>query len=140
LSANETTLSVPVYFGAEPAYLIRGLSADISAMECVFDLVDNAIDAARNQLLAGAGIKKDSRGLPTSYAGFHIDVSLDGSEVRVRLAAGQSQEELAGEAGIGMRHLGRIERGEISPTIDTLAKVAAVLGVHPSALLLDPAE
>lgn len=56
---------------------------------------------------------------------------------RLRQAGNVTQEDLAGEAGIGMRHLGRIERGEISPTVDILAKVAVALGVHPSTLLLD---
>lgn len=50
---------------------------------------------------------------------------------RLRLASGLSQEELAGEAGIAMRHLGRIERGEVSPTIDMLGKLATALGRHP---------
>ena len=58
---------------------------------------------------------------------------------RLRRAKGLTQEDLAGEAGIGMRHLGRIERAEISPTVDILAKVAEALGVHPSVLLGDPA-
>jgi transcriptional regulator with XRE-family HTH domain len=56
---------------------------------------------------------------------------------RMRRARGLTQESLAGEAGIGMRHFGRIERGEISPTVDILAKVAEALNVHPSALLQD---
>ena len=56
---------------------------------------------------------------------------------RVRRTKELTQEDLAGEAGIGMRHLGRIERGEISPTIDILGKVAAALGVHPAVLLGD---
>jgi transcriptional regulator with XRE-family HTH domain len=51
-----------------------------------------------------------------------------------------TQEDLAGEAEIGMRHLGRIERGEISPTVDILAKVATALGVHPAVLLEDPTD
>jgi len=42
-----------------------------------------------------------------------------------------SQEELAGEAGIAMRHLGRIERGEGNPTVEVLGKLAAVLGTRP---------
>lgn len=50
---------------------------------------------------------------------------------RLRLAAGLSQEELAGEAGIAMRHLGRIERGEVSPTVDMLGKLAGALRLHP---------
>lgn len=57
---------------------------------------------------------------------------------RLRKARELTQEDLAGEAGIGMRHLGRIERGEISPTVDILAKIAVVLRVHPSVLLADP--
>jgi transcriptional regulator with XRE-family HTH domain len=59
---------------------------------------------------------------------------------RLRLVKGLTQEYLAGESGIGMRHLGRIERGEISPTVDTLAKVAGTLGVHPATLLGDPSD
>jgi len=50
---------------------------------------------------------------------------------RQRLARGMSQEELAGEAGIAMRHLGRIERGEGNPTVEVLGKLAAVLGTRP---------
>jgi Predicted transcriptional regulators len=59
---------------------------------------------------------------------------------RLRLERGLTQEDLAGEAGIAMRHVGRIERGESSPTVDLLGKLAAVLGVHPQALLEDTAD
>lgn len=70
-----------------------------------------------------------------------IWAKLVGANVRrLRRLRELTQEDLAGEAGIGMRHLGRIERGEISPTVDILAKVAAALGVHPATLLGDPAE
>lgn len=48
-----------------------------------------------------------------------------------------SQEELAGEAGLAMRHLGRIERGEGNPTVAMLGKLAEVLGVHPTAFYAD---
>lgn len=50
---------------------------------------------------------------------------------RHRLASGLSQEDLAGEAGIAMRHLGRIERGEGNPTVEVLGKLAAVLKTTP---------
>nr|WP_316628206.1 helix-turn-helix transcriptional regulator [uncultured Brevundimonas sp.] len=53
---------------------------------------------------------------------------------RLRKERGLSQEALAGEAGLAMRHLGRIERGEGNPTVAVLGKLADVLGVHPSAL------
>jgi len=39
---------------------------------------------------------------------------------------------LAGEAGLAMRHLGRIERGEGNPTVAILGKLAEVLGVLPT--------
>ena len=58
---------------------------------------------------------------------------------RLRKSRGLSQEELAGEAGIAMRHLGRIERGEGNPTVEIMGKLAAVLDVHPGELLAEPA-
>lgn len=51
---------------------------------------------------------------------------------RLRRERGLSQETLAGDAGLAMRHLGRIERGEGNPTVAVLGKLAEVLGVHPS--------
>ena len=53
---------------------------------------------------------------------------------RLRKERGLSQETLAGEAGLAMRHIGRIERGEGNPTVSMMAKIATVLGVHPSSL------
>lgn len=52
---------------------------------------------------------------------------------RLRKERGLSQESLAGDAGLAMRHLGRIERGEGNPTVAILARLADVLGVHPTA-------
>jgi transcriptional regulator with XRE-family HTH domain len=56
---------------------------------------------------------------------------------RLRKARGLSQEALAPKAGIDMRYLGSIERGEANPTIGVLADLAKVLGVHPSILLIE---
>ena len=52
---------------------------------------------------------------------------------RLRKERGLSQETLAGEAGLAMRHRGRIERGEGNPTVEVLGKLAEVLNVHPTA-------
>ena len=76
--------SVPIHFGAEPAYLISGLSADVSAMDCSYDLVDNSIDAARNELLKRSAPAVDEQGLPSSYVGFHVNIELTGAFVLVR--------------------------------------------------------
>lgn len=40
-----------------------------------------------------------------------------------------SQEELAFKAGISAAHLGQIERALKNPTIDTVGKIAAAMGV-----------
>ena len=53
---------------------------------------------------------------------------------RLRKERGLSQEALAGDASLAMRHIGRIERGEGNPTVSMVAKIAAVLEVHPSML------
>ena len=48
---------------------------------------------------------------------------------RLRKEKGLSQEDLAFRAGIRRSYMGVIERGEKSPSIDTIAKVARGLGV-----------
>jgi transcriptional regulator with XRE-family HTH domain len=57
---------------------------------------------------------------------------------RLRKERGLSQEALAGEAGLAMRHLGRIERGEGNPTVAILGKLAEVLKVHPILFYQNP--
>lgn len=52
---------------------------------------------------------------------------------RLRLAKGLTQEQLAGEAELAMRHVGRIERGEASATAKMLGRLALALGTDPRA-------
>ena len=47
-----------------------------------------------------------------------------------REALGVTQEHLAELAGVGLRTLKSIETGKGNPTIDTLAKLADVLGLE----------
>jgi transcriptional regulator with XRE-family HTH domain len=51
-----------------------------------------------------------------------------------REAAGHTQMTFADRIGVGYRNYGSIERGEYNRTVDTLAKVAAGLGVRLSEL------
>lgn len=53
---------------------------------------------------------------------------------RLRKAKGLSQEGLAHEAGMSMRYLAGLERGEENPSLAFLVKLADALGVHPGAL------
>jgi DNA-binding XRE family transcriptional regulator len=50
---------------------------------------------------------------------------------RIRLERGLTQEDLAGDADMAMRHIGRIERGDSSPSVTMLARLADALAVTP---------
>ena len=54
---------------------------------------------------------------------------------RLRLERGCSQEELSELAGINRNYTGMIERGERSPTVDMLEKLAKALKIDPVAFL-----
>jgi len=56
---------------------------------------------------------------------------------RLRTAAGLTQEVLAHKAGLAMRYVSGIERGEENPSLAALVKLAAALGVHPRELFAD---
>ena len=48
--------------------------------------------------------------------------------IAARLACNMTQNELAEKTGIRQSNISRIENGSASPTIDTLARIAAGLG------------
>lgn len=61
-----------------------------------------------------------------------------GRRIRLlRKSAGLTQEALAHDAGVAMRYLSGIERGEENPSLSVLVKIAAALCVEPKALFED---
>ena len=54
---------------------------------------------------------------------------------RLRDQKGWSQEEFAATCSVNRSYMGRIERGELNLTLDTLEKIAKGLDVSVSALL-----
>ena len=52
-----------------------------------------------------------------------------------RSAHGLSQEALAQAAGVHRTYVGHIERGETSPTLANLVRIAVALGVDPGDLV-----
>lgn len=61
-----------------------------------------------------------------------------GKKIRLyRKARKLTQEELGEQLQIAQTYLGRIERGEVNITIETLAKIADALRVKPSQLIED---
>ncbi len=53
---------------------------------------------------------------------------------KIRSDMGLSQEELAYHCGMQASHIGQIERGQKSPTLDTLEKLASGLNITVSEL------
>ena len=53
---------------------------------------------------------------------------------RIRLERGLSQEELADLAEVNRNYIGMIERGENSPTVDMIERIAKALGTDPAGL------
>ena len=59
-----------------------------------------------------------------------------GERIReLRLKKDISQEELSNEADVPLSQIGRIERGEINPTISSIYVIAQALGVDLKTLL-----
>lgn len=61
-------------------------------------------------------------------------------EALIELERGLTQEDLAGDAGMAMRHIGRIERGQSSPSVTILAKLAEALAVTPDVFFARASE
>ncbi len=56
--------------------------------------------------------------------------------LKYRIKTKISQETLAEKADIHPNYVGRIERGECAPTVETLLKIAKALDVRPYKLFL----
>ncbi|CAI1870620.1 Uncharacterised protein [Serratia quinivorans] len=68
--------------GVSPYFLENALTKDVTTLEALFDLVDNSIDAARDDLLK----KNCERGhdkLPIDYRGYGVQIRIDNNSVKV---------------------------------------------------------
>lgn len=62
--------------------VVNGLTRDASVEACIFDLIDNSIDAARDSIFHR--MKPDARDeLPESYNKYEIRLDLNGTEFRI---------------------------------------------------------
>ena len=63
-------------------------------------------------------------------------VAILGANIRrLRKAKGLTQEQLAHRAGMAMRYVAGVERGEENPSLRFLVKIAEALGAEPADLL-----
>jgi hypothetical protein len=62
--------------------VVNGLTRDATVQACIFDLIDNAIDAARDTIfLRHPSAPQDE--LPDNYNGYKVDITLNGAEFRI---------------------------------------------------------
>jgi transcriptional regulator with XRE-family HTH domain len=66
---------------------------------------------------------------------FNIRLEVGRRVRELREAKGWTQEELGFRSGLHRNYVGGLERGERNVGIETVAKLAAALGVRPSELL-----
>ena len=91
--------AIEVKFGMDIEHVRSVLTADVSVEECIFDLIDNSIDASRNAIYARKKIEVDKNGLPKSYHGFHVSLELGESSILVvDNCTGMSLETLKNES------------------------------------------
>lgn len=79
---NSSIRQVEINSGVSPDFIEKTLTQDITTLEALYDLVDNAIDAARNHILKG-DFEKDASGLPASYKGYKVHIRIDKDSVRI---------------------------------------------------------
>jgi transcriptional regulator with XRE-family HTH domain len=59
---------------------------------------------------------------------------------RIRKARGWSQEKLSDKSLLDQDYVGRLERGQVNVSVDTLAKIGKALGVEVAEFLKERAE
>ncbi|QTD89822.1 ATP-binding protein [Burkholderia anthina] len=69
--------------GVDPAYFYNILTKDVTTLECIFELIDNAVDAARDSLMRRKKAKLDKYGLPIDYSGFEVDINFGDDHVEL---------------------------------------------------------
>jgi len=74
--------TINVSSGVSASFLEQILTQDISPLEALFDLIDNSIDAARDNLFRSK-YTLDDYGLPTDYSGYSIHIRIDKNSIRV---------------------------------------------------------
>ena len=80
-------------------------------------------------------IKKYPKEQDEAYGTHRTNKKIGQNIRKYRLKIDISQENLAMSAGLYPAYLGRLERGEKCPTIDTLYKISCALGITINELI-----
>ncbi|EIJ44019.1 hypothetical protein BegalDRAFT_3198 [Beggiatoa alba B18LD] len=75
------TISVPT--GIDKEFIERILTTDVELTDALFELIDNSIDSARNDIVSTTDYHKDEYGLPNDYHEYQIDLKLSNNEISI---------------------------------------------------------
>lgn len=64
----------------------------------------------------------------------NVNIAFGKRVAELRKNAGYSQEQFAFKCGVDRTYIGVVERGEKSPTLNTIDKIASALGISKSEL------
>lgn len=93
------------------AFTIDTFTRDASVQECIFDLIDNSIDAARSKLKEDNNLITDSNGLVSNYRDLKIQVKIDQKSISVEdNCGGMSPSEIRN----GILRFGQPSKAEYS--------------------------
>lgn len=78
-----TTVGKPFFVDTQPTkdVVVSSLTRDATVRACIFDLIDNSIDAARNRILGQDDAQKGQ--LPESYEGYFVSLHFSGSTFKI---------------------------------------------------------
>lgn len=85
-----------------PQEFVEGiLTKDVSTLDAIYDLIDNSIDAARDAIFSKGKYEKDKFGLPSSYAGYEINLFISRDRLTIEdNCFGMDEQTLQSEAFI----------------------------------------
>lgn len=90
---------IKITAGVSRGFLESLLTNDVSTLDAIYDLIDNSIDAARNAIFTNGDHEKDKFGLPSSYSGYKINISISDDEISIEdNCFGMDEETLTSRA------------------------------------------
>jgi hypothetical protein len=78
---NDNFEEVTLRTGVDPLFFAETLTTDVELRDALYDLIDNAIDAARNQIVSNDNYKRDKFGLPSNYSEFKVFITFSKNEI-----------------------------------------------------------
>ncbi|WP_087721568.1 ATP-binding protein [Pandoraea sp. PE-S2T-3] len=129
--------------------IVESLTRDISIDACVFDLIDNAVDAARNSIFAKKLDNGSTEELPLSYKGYEIKIQFNADTFSIQDNCGgisiadlktsvlRFGERSAHQLGIGVFGVG-LNRALFK--IGRISEIVTDTGIQRAELTLDTRE